>query len=109
RPRSTRRRASCRTPSERRRTAPRRARAYGAGMVHRTPGTPSVVAITGGYVVPVSSPPVEGGTVLIEDGRITAVGQDVTVPDGAHVIDATGRWVLPGFVEAHGHVGIWEE
>jgi imidazolonepropionase-like amidohydrolase len=71
--------------------------------------TPSLVAITGGYVVPVSSAPVEGGTVLIRDGRIEAVGADVVVPEDATVIDATGRWVLPGFVEAHGHVGIHEE
>jgi imidazolonepropionase-like amidohydrolase len=71
--------------------------------------TSSLVAITGGYVVPVSSAPIEGGTVLIRDGRIEAVGADVVVPDGATVVDATGRWVLPGFVEAHGHVGIHEE
>ncbi|QGQ19801.1 amidohydrolase family protein [Cellulomonas sp. JZ18] len=70
---------------------------------------PSVVAVTGGYVVPVVGPPVEGGTVLVEDGRITAVGADVAVPDGARVVDATGRWVLPGFVEGHGHVGLHEE
>jgi imidazolonepropionase-like amidohydrolase len=74
-----------------------------------TAATPRRVAITGGYVVPVTGPPVEHGTVLVEDGRITAVGPDVAVPDDAHVVDATGRWVLPGFVEAHGHVGIWEE
>ncbi|WP_203757790.1 amidohydrolase [Cellulomonas chitinilytica] len=71
--------------------------------------TPHVVAITGGHVVPVSSAPIDGGTVVVTDGRITAVGADVAVPSGAHVIDATGRWVLPGFVEAHGHVGIHEE
>jgi imidazolonepropionase-like amidohydrolase len=69
----------------------------------------SVVAVTGGYVVPVSSDPIDGGTVLIRDGRIEAVGADVVVPEGATVLDATGRWVLPGFVESHGHVGIHEE
>jgi len=78
-------------------------------MTYRPASAPSVVAITGGYVVPVSSEPVEGGTVLIENGTIVAVGADVAVPDGATVIDATGRWVLPGFVESHGHVGIHEE
>lgn len=70
---------------------------------------PRSVAITGGYVVPVTSEPIDGGTVVISGGRIAAVGRDVPVPDGARVVDATGRWVLPGFVEAHGHVGIWEE
>jgi imidazolonepropionase-like amidohydrolase len=67
------------------------------------------VAITGGYVVPVSGPPVEGGTVLVQDGKIVAVGADVAVPDGVPVVDAEGAWVLPGFVEAHGHLGVHEE
>ncbi|WP_084963258.1 amidohydrolase [Thermoactinospora rubra] len=67
------------------------------------------VAITGGYVVPVDGDPIDGGTVLIQDGKITAVGADVTIPDGVERVDAAGRWVLPGFVEAHGHVGVHEE
>lgn len=69
------------------------------------------VAIVGGRVVPVSGDVVERGTVLVRDGRIAAVGRvdDVPVPDGVPVHDATGRWVLPGFVEAHGHVGVWED
>src|SRR5699024_9983727 len=48
------------------------------------------VAITGGYVVPVDGEPVDGGTVLVVDGVISAVGTDVTVPDGVPVLDATG-------------------
>ena len=71
--------------------------------------TGSTVAITGGRVVPVTADPVENGTILIEDGKITAVGADLAVPDGAQVIDAAGQWVLPGFVEVHGHVGVHEE
>src|SRR5262249_46839862 len=63
------------------------------------------IAITGGYVVPVAGAPIEGGTVLIEGGRIAAVGAaaDVAVPGDAEIVDADGLWVLPGFVEAHGH------
>nr|WP_204920520.1 amidohydrolase [Microlunatus panaciterrae] len=67
------------------------------------------MAIVGGYVVPVVGESIEGGTVLIIDGRIEAVGSDVELPEGIETIDATGRWVLPGFVEAHGHVGVHEE
>lgn len=67
------------------------------------------VAIVNAHVVPVSSEPIDGGTVLVENGRITAVGTDVDVPAGVRVVDAGGRWVLPGFIEAHGHVGIDEE
>jgi imidazolonepropionase-like amidohydrolase len=67
------------------------------------------VAVVGGYVVPVASEPIAGATVLVEDGVVTAVGTDVVVPDGVRVVDARGRWVLPGFVEAHAHMGVWEE
>jgi imidazolonepropionase-like amidohydrolase len=68
-------------------------------------------AIVGGMIVPIVGPEIPGGTVLIENGRIAAVGAGdaVAVPDGAHVVDAAGSWVLPGFIEAHGHVGVSEE
>ncbi|ACQ78379.1 amidohydrolase [Beutenbergia cavernae DSM 12333] len=70
----------------------------------------SVLAVTGGYVLPVSAPAIDGGTVVVTDGVITAVGgSDTPVPDGATVVDATGKWVLPGFVESHGHLGVHEE
>lgn len=55
------------------------------------------VAITGGTVYPVSGPKMDHATVLIRDGKIVAVGTDVTVPAGATRIDATGKWVTPGF------------
>ncbi len=70
---------------------------------------PASVAIVNAYVVPVAGDPVEGGTVLIEAGRITAVGRDVAIPADVEVVDASGKWVLPGFIESHGHVGIDEE
>ncbi|MDT4933190.1 MAG: hypothetical protein QOK11_1082 [Pseudonocardiales bacterium] len=67
------------------------------------------VAITGGRIVPVDAPVIENGTVVIADGVITAVGSDVQLPSDVTVIDASGKWVLPGFVDAHAHVGIDEE
>jgi imidazolonepropionase-like amidohydrolase len=69
------------------------------------------VAIVGGRVVPVVGPAIPGGTVLIENGRIAAVGAGdaVDVPDGAQVVDAADAWVLPGFIDAHAHVGVSEE
>ena len=66
-------------------------------------------AITGAHVVPIGAEEVDAGTVLVQDGRIAAVGADVSIPEGVPVIDAQGAWVLPGFIEAHGHVGIHEE
>lgn len=62
-------------------------------------------------MVPVVGDPIEDGTVLFAAGKIVAVGAaaDVDVPDDATIVDASGSWVLPGFVEAHGHLGVHEE
>ncbi|MFD9962066.1 amidohydrolase [Amycolatopsis sp. NPDC058986] len=71
----------------------------------------SAKAIVGGYVVPIDGNPIDDGIVLIEDGRIVAVGAeaDVDVPDDAEIIDAAGTWVLPGFIDAHAHLGVHED
>jgi imidazolonepropionase-like amidohydrolase len=76
----------------------------------RPPVPPTIIAITGGYVVPVEGEPIDGGTVVIVDGRIAAVGgPDLKPPPGVDVVDAAGRWVLPGFIDAHTHLGAREE
>jgi imidazolonepropionase-like amidohydrolase len=67
------------------------------------------VAIVGGRVLPMTADPIDRGTVLVVDGIIREVGPAVTVPDGVRVVDAAGRWVLPGFVETHAHLGVSEE
>jgi imidazolonepropionase-like amidohydrolase len=67
------------------------------------------LAIVGGRVIPVAGAPVEDGVVLVNDGRIEAVGRDVRVPDGAERVDAAGKVVLPGLVDAHTHLGVHEE
>ena len=69
------------------------------------PLTAQTIAITGGTVYPVSGPKIERGTVLIRDGRIVAVGANVTVPADAQRVDATGKWVTPGLVFAGSNAG----
>jgi imidazolonepropionase-like amidohydrolase len=63
------------------------------------------VAITGGKLYPVSGPPIEGGTVLIRDGKIVAVGKDIAIPSNAQRVDATGKWVTPGLVNSNTSLG----
>lgn len=63
------------------------------------------LAIKGGKVLPVSGPAIENGVVLVRNGKIEAVGKDVAIPSDAKVIDATGRVVVPGFIEAHSNRG----
>ena len=50
-------------------------------------------------------PPVDKAILVVENGRFVAVGPDVAVPEGAERVDLGGRFVLPGLVNAHGHVG----
>jgi imidazolonepropionase-like amidohydrolase len=66
------------------------------------------VAITGGKVYPVSGPPIEGGTVVIVNGRITAVGSGISIPADAQRIDATGKIVTPGLVNSATELGVQE-
>ena len=66
------------------------------------------IAITGGKVYPVSGPVIENGTVVITNGRISAVGANVPIPAGAQRIDATGKIVTPGFVNSSTQLGVQE-
>jgi imidazolonepropionase-like amidohydrolase len=69
-----------------------------------------MLAILNGKLYTVSQGIVEGGSLLIDDnGRIEAAGAGIKPPEGAEVIDATGLNVFPGFVDAHTHLGVWEE
>ena len=72
------------------------------------PAMAQTVAITGGKVYPVSGPPIENGTVVIINGRITAVGANVAIPAGAQRIDATGKIVTPGFINSSTQLGVQE-
>jgi imidazolonepropionase-like amidohydrolase len=67
-----------------------------------------VIAISNGEVHPVSGPVITGGTVLMEDGVIAAVGRDVDIPPGARVIDASGKVVTPGLFDSSTRLGIVE-
>jgi imidazolonepropionase-like amidohydrolase len=66
------------------------------------------IAIQGGRVYTMAGAPIENGTVLIRDGKIAAVGADVTVPAGAKVIDARGKTVTPGFFDSETQMGLSE-
>ncbi|MBO3446169.1 amidohydrolase [Clostridium sp. CCUG 7971] len=49
------------------------------------------------------------GDILIEDGKIKAIGENLEIPSGAETIDANERQVFPGFIDAHTHLGLWED
>jgi imidazolonepropionase-like amidohydrolase len=53
------------------------------------------------------SDPIPNGVVVVRDGRIVSVGSGETtdIPDGAERVDLSGKWIIPGLINAHGHVG----
>ncbi len=65
------------------------------------------VLIRGGTVMTAAGEEIVGGDVLLVDGRIEAVGMGLDVPAGAEVIDASGRFVTPGIIDTHSHLGVY--
>src|SRR5262249_34769229 len=68
--------------------------------------TRGVVAITNAKIFPIARPAIDRGTIVMRDGIIEAVGANVTVPQGAQVIDAAGSEVYPGFIDASTPTGL---
>ncbi len=69
-----------------------------------------MIAIIGGRIETITQGSITRGTVLIDDaGQIVAVGPNVLVPEGARVIDAHGEYVMPGFIDSHTHLGVFND
>jgi imidazolonepropionase-like amidohydrolase len=68
-----------------------------------------MIAITNGTVMTITRGTLEPGTVLVEGGRIVALGQEVVIPEDAEVYDAAGKVVMPGLIDAHCHVGVFPD
>ena len=64
------------------------------------------IVIRGGTVLPVSGPAIPNGTVVIKGGKIIAVGANVAIPAGAEIIEARGKYVMPGVIDAASNIGI---
>lgn len=65
------------------------------------------VAFTGARLIPITSPPIENGVLVVQGGKIVAVGAagSVRIPNDAEVHDVTGRVIMPGLVDTHSHIG----
>lgn len=69
-----------------------------------------MLLIQNGHIKPIVGPELETGSVLIDDsGKIAAIGADIHVPEGTQTIDAGGRLVTPGCIDAHCHTGLHNE
>ncbi|HET9984896.1 MAG TPA: amidohydrolase [Longimicrobiales bacterium] len=56
-------------------------------------------------VLTATGPVLQGASVLMQDGKIAAVGANLSAPAGAVVVDGTGKWVTPGIIDTHSHIG----
>ncbi|HOJ92092.1 MAG TPA: amidohydrolase [Dictyoglomaceae bacterium] len=65
------------------------------------------ILIKNGFIFPITSPHFQGD-ILIKDGKIEAIGINLQNPN-AEIIDAKGKFILPGFIDAHSHIGLFEE
>ncbi len=78
-------------------------------LASAAPAWAQTIAITGGKVITnTAQGQLDNATVLIEDGKILSVGADITIPEGATRIDASGKWVTPGLFAPLSQVGLIE-
>jgi hypothetical protein len=76
------------------------------------PETPAVhndVVIKGATVLTVTHGRIENGSIYVHNGKIAAVGKTVNAPASATVIDATGKWVMPGIIDSHSHIALADD
>ncbi len=73
-----------------------------------TAGAQGAVVVRNATVIPVVGARMENASVVMQNGVITGVGANVTVPQGAQVIDATGMFVYPGLINAYTNLGLVE-
>src|SRR5438093_1499992 len=71
----------------------------------RHPNPP--VLIRNATIMTAAGQEIQGGSILFKDGRIVAVGTNVQAPTDATVVDGTGKWVTPGVIDTHSHIGVF--
>jgi len=64
------------------------------------------IALKGGTILTITKGVIENGTIVIQKGKITAIGKNVAIPAGLKVIDVAGRYILPGLIDSHTHIAM---
>jgi imidazolonepropionase-like amidohydrolase len=72
---------------------------------HVYPGVPTL--ITNVTIYDGEGGRIDGGQILLADGKVAALGKNVNAPAGAVVIDGSGKWVTPGVIDVHSHLGVY--
>ncbi len=72
------------------------------------PAQAGPIALTGGTIHTVSGETIQNGTIVFDDGVITAIGSSVAIPAGAQQVDVSGRHVYPGLIDGYSQMGLFE-
>ncbi|OGS48955.1 MAG: amidohydrolase [Erythrobacter sp. RIFCSPHIGHO2_12_FULL_63_10] len=80
-----------------------------AAPYHSTyqPGPAADTAIVGASILTATGSLIDHGTILMSQGKIAAVGEDVPLSTGTTIFDGTGKWVTPGIIDSHSHLGVF--
>jgi imidazolonepropionase-like amidohydrolase len=80
----------------------------GNGFAQSPKGEYGTFALTNATIETITKGSIQNGTVVISNGKITAVGKDVAIPQGAKVIDCRGQWIYPGMIDGGTQLGLSE-
>ncbi len=75
-------------------------------IIFTVSGIAQDLVLKGGTVLTITKEKIENGTVVIQKGKITALGKDIKIPAGIKVIDVTGKYVMPGLIDSHTHIAL---
>jgi imidazolonepropionase-like amidohydrolase len=83
------------------------AHAQGQGRTDKSIAPDRPIVIRGASILTITHGTIKNGTVLLDKGKIQAVGVDIPIPANAEIIDAEGKYVSPGLINPHSHTGIY--
>jgi len=75
-------------------------------IVLTAPTAAQDLALKGGTLLTISQGTIENGTIVIQKGKIIAIGSGISIPTGIQVIDVTGKFVMPGIIDSHSHIAL---
>ncbi len=66
-----------------------------------------IIVIKDGTIMTAANGVIKSGSVVIKNGKIAEIGKEINIPKGAMIIDAKGKYVIPGIVDPHSHIGVY--